>query len=261
MRENDSRQVKGWHSRLTGLLIGVAAWSLVAGAGSEALAAGSTLSNDFRLWTPVFLTVALPQNYIAYAEVNPRFGDDVSDLNQLILRTALGYKLNDKWSVWQGYAWSTVYYNAANLPEFTGEHRIYQQLTYKDKYEFLEAFPFIKIQSRSRLEERWLDHIEGTALRARTMLRVDIPLPQIPDWSFVTFDEIFFNLNGLMGNKGVLAPEAGFDQNRWFIGFNRQFTPQFNMDLGYQMQIINTRRDQLVNQINNILMINFFINL
>ena len=261
MRENDSRQVKGWHSRLTGLLIGVAAWSLVAGAGSEALAAGSTLSNDFRLWTPVFLTVALPQNYIAYAEVNPRFGDDVSDLNQLILRTALGYKLNDKWSIWQGYAWNTVYDNAQNKDEFTGEHRIYQQLTYKDKYEFLEAFPFIKIQSRSRLEERWLDHIEGTALRARTMLRVDIPLPQIPDWSFVTFDEIFFNLNGLMGNKGVLAPEAGFDQNRWFIGFNRQFTPQFNMDLGYQMQVVNTRQDPLANQINNCIMINFFINL
>ena len=93
------------------------------------------------------------------------------------------------------------------------------------------------------------------------MLRVDVPLPMFPGWGFVTFDEIFFNLNGLMGNKGVGAPEGGFDQNRWFIGFNRQFTKQFNMDLGYQMQIVNTRKDELVNQINNIIMINFFINL
>ena len=250
---------KGWRSRLTSLLIGVAAWSLVAGAGSEVF--GSTLSNDFRLWTPVFLTVGLPQNFIGYAEANPRFGDDVSDLNQLILRTALGYKLNDKWSVWQGYAWSTVYDNAVNKDEFTGEHRIYQQLTFKDQYSFLEAFPFIKFQSRSRLEERWIDHIEGTAFRARTMVRLDVPLPMFPDWSFVTFDEIFFNLNGRMGNKGVIAPEAGFDQNRWFIGFNRQFTKQINMDVGYQMQIVNTRTENLVNQINNILMINFYINL
>jgi len=170
----------------------------VAGAGSEVLAADSTLSNDFRLWAPVYLTVALPQNFIGYAEVNPRFGDDVSDLNQLILRTALGYKLNDKWSLWQGYAWSTVYYNAANMPEFTGENRIYQQLTYKDKFPFLETFPFVKIMSRSRLEERWIDHTDGTALRARTMLRLDIPLPKmIPDTAFVTYDEIFFNLNGV----------------------------------------------------------------
>ncbi|HKO30797.1 MAG TPA: hypothetical protein VJU54_06640, partial [Nitrospiraceae bacterium] len=53
---------KGWRSRLRGLFIGMAACSLVAGAGSEVF--GSTLSNDFRLWTPVFLTVGLPQNFI-----------------------------------------------------------------------------------------------------------------------------------------------------------------------------------------------------
>ena len=248
--------VKGWRSRLTGLLIGVAAWSLVAGVGSEVFGAPDTLTQDFRLWAPVFMTVALPQNFIGYAEVNPRLGDDVSDLNQLILRTAIGYKLNDKWSVWQGYAWNTVYDNADNKDDFTGEHRIYQQLTYRDKFSFLESLPFIKIQSRTRLEERWIDHAHGTALRPRTMLRVDIPLPMVPDWSFVTFDEIFANLNGVGG-----GPEAGFDQNRWFIGFNREFTKQINVDFGYQMQIINTRKENMLNQINNCIMINLFINL
>ena len=258
MGKIDSRQAKGWRSRFTRLLIGVAAWSLVAGAGSEVLAAGSTLSNDFRLWSPVFLTVPLSTSFIGYAEVNPRFGDDVSDLNQLILRTALGYKLNDRWSVWQGYAWNTVYQNANNQPDFTGEQRIYQQLSYKETFPFLETFPFIKILSRSRLEERWIDHTDGTALRARTMLRVDVPLPKmIPDTAFVVFDEFFFNLNGVSGG----GPEAGFDQNRFFIGFNHEFMKQFNMDLGYQMQIVNTRKEEMVNQINNIIMMNFFINL
>ncbi len=41
----------------------------------------------------------------------------------------------------------------------------------------------------------------------------------------------------------------------------RQFMKQFNMDLGYQMQIINTRIENMVNQINNCIMINFIINL
>ena len=90
MGKNDSRQERGWRSRLKCLLIGVAAWSLVAGAGSEVLAAGSTLSNDFRLWTPVFLTVPLSTSFLGYAEVNPRFGDDVSQLDQLIIHTAVG---------------------------------------------------------------------------------------------------------------------------------------------------------------------------
>ena len=35
---------------------------------------------------------------------------------------------------------------------------------------------------------------------------------------------------------------------------------QFNMDLGYQMHIVNTRIENMVNQINNCIMINFFIN-
>ena len=257
MEKCDSRQVKGWRSRLTGLLIGVAAWSLVAGAGSEVLAAGSNVQQDFRLWSPVYLTVPLSTSFLGYAEVNPRFGDDVSDLNQLILRTAIGYKLNDRWSVWQGYAWNTVYYNANNQPDFTGENRVYQQLTYKVKLPFLEAFPFIKYNSRTRLEERWIDHTDGTAIRARTMLRVDIGLPKmIPDTAFVVYDEIFVNLNGVSG-----GPEAGFDQNRFFIGFNHEFMKQFNVDLGYQMQIINTRKDLMVNQMNNMILLQFWINL
>jgi len=244
------RQEKGWRSRFTSLSIGVAVWILVAGAGSEVLAAGSTLSNDFRLWTPVFVTAPLSTSFLGYAEIHPRFGDDVSGLNQLILRTALGYKLNENWSVWQGYARITTHENVNYQSDFIEEHRIYQQLTYSD------TLPFIKIQCRTRLEARWIDHTDVTALRARTMLRMDVPLPMVPDWSFVTYDEIFINLNGVSG-----GPEAGFDQNRWFIGFNREFTKQINVDFGYHMQIINTRTENTVNQINNCIMLNVFINL
>ena len=96
------------------------------------------------------------------------------------------------------------------------------------------------------------------------MLRVDIPLPKIiPNTSFVVFDEIFVNLNGISnGTSGQrFGPEAGFDQNRFFVGFNYEFMKQFNMDLGYQMQIINTRKEEMVNQINNAILLNFFVNL
>ena len=174
--------LKGWRSCFTGrLIIGVAGSSLLSGAGSEVLAAGSTLSNAFCLWAPVFLTVPISQSCSGFAEANPRLGDDVSNLNQLILRTAIGYKLNNQWSIWQGYAWNTVFDDATNYDDLPEEHCIYQQLTYQDKFDFLEAFPFMKIQSRTRLEERWMDHTGGTALRPRTMLRVDVPLPQISD--------------------------------------------------------------------------------
>ena len=207
--------------------------------------AASTVKQDFRLWAPIYLTVPLSTSFIGYMEVNTRFGDDVSELDQLILRPAIGYKLTDHISLWQGYAWIGNY-----QPRLTEEHRVFQQLLYK------ETFPFVKITSRSRLEERIIERTDGTAVRARTVLRGDFPLPKIPDWAFVLYDEIFVNLN-TVGS----GPEAGFDQNRLFLGMNHQFMKQFNMDVGYQLQATNNRQSGLINQINNIILLQFFINL
>ena len=244
MGKCDSRQEKGWRSSLTRLLIGVVAWSLAAGAVSE-VHADSTVNQDFRLWAPIYLTVPLSTSFIGYMEVNPRFGDDVSQLDQLLLRPAIGYKLTDHVSLWQGYAWIGNY-----QPSFREENRLFQQLIYK------QTFPFVKVFSRSRLEERFMEHTDGTALRARTMLRGDVPLLQIPDWAFVVYDEIFVNLN-TVGN----GPESGFDQNRLFLGMNHQLTKYFNMDFGYQMQALNNSQSGLINQINNIILLQCFINL
>jgi hypothetical protein len=54
--------------------LSVLAWSLLLSAESFAQAP-STFSQDFRMWTPTFLTVKLPSSFFAYMEVNPRFAD------------------------------------------------------------------------------------------------------------------------------------------------------------------------------------------
>jgi hypothetical protein len=81
-------------------------------------------------------------------------------------------------------------------------------------------------------------------------------LPVAPEWALVVYDEIFVNLNAVKN-----GPDSGFDQNRFFVGINREFTKQFNMDVGYQMQAINGNQAGLINQINNIILLQFFINL
>jgi len=240
----DSGQDKGWRSRLTCVVVGMVAWSLASGIVS-AVQAGATVNQDFRLWSPVYVTVPLSSSFIGYLEANPRFGDDVSEIDQLLIRPAVGYKLTEHLSLWQGYAWIGNY-----QPRFTEEHRVFQQLLYSRK------FSFVKLFSRSRLEERIIDHADGTAVRARTMLRVDVPLPQAPDWAIVVYDEIFVNLNSV-GN----GPGGGFDQNRFFLGMNHQVTAHFNIDLGYQMQTLNTRPSGLINQINHVILLQWFINL
>jgi hypothetical protein len=231
-------------SVLTSLSVCILASSLSLGAASRAHA-GSTVNQDFRLWSPVYLTVQLPKSVVGYMEVNPRFGNDVSELNQLLLRPAIGYKLNDYWSIWQGYAWIGNY-----QPSFSEENRVFQQLTYNRK------FPSVKILSRSRLEERIIDNADGPAVRARTLLRGDFPLPGASDWAIVVYDEIFVNLN-TVGN----GPESGLDQNRFFLGMNRRFTDQVNMDLGYQVQAVNNGQSGMINQINHVILLQMFINL
>lgn len=238
-----SRQQHAWLAALTSLSVWALAGGLSVGAISDAYA--GSLNQDFRLWSPVYLFVPLSQSFVGYMEVNPRFGDDVSELDQLLIRPAIGYKLTDRWSIWQGYAWIGNY-----QPRFVEEHRVFQQLVYSRR------FPSIKMFSRSRLEERVIDNADGTAVRARTMLRIDYPLPDARDWAIVVFDEIFVNLN-TVGH----GPEAGFDQNRFFLGINRRFTDQLNMDLGYQMQTVNNRQSGIINQINHVILLQMWINL
>jgi hypothetical protein len=60
---------------------------------------GPNTRSDFRLWTPVYLTVKLPSKFIAYMEVNPRIGDDVTNIDQLLLRPAIGYQLTEHLSL------------------------------------------------------------------------------------------------------------------------------------------------------------------
>jgi hypothetical protein len=105
----------------------------------------SAETHDFQIWTPVYLTVNFTDKIQGWYEAQPRFGDDASQVNQLLLRTALGYTFADHWSIWQGYAWTPDI-----EPTFKTENRIYQQLLYVQK------FPAIEIMSRTRLEERWV---------------------------------------------------------------------------------------------------------
>ncbi len=250
-----NQQARQWGQ---GIAIVVFAWSLLVG-GETFAQSTSTFSQDFRLWSPVYLTVKLPSSFLAYMEVNPRFADldEAGHIDQLLLRPAFGYQLTDKLSIWQGYAWVGQFNQKHTPPQspFFEENLIYQQVNYKHK------FSNMKLLSRTRLEERWIEHADGTAVRFRQMLRLDYPLSIAPDWALVSYDEIFINLNtvGAVTGKG---PASGFDQNRFFLGVNKTFNQYINVDLGYQNQLLNSRQiSGLANQMNHIILIQLFINL
>lgn len=206
-----------------------------------------TFSQDLRLWSPVYLTVTLPASFLAYIDMNPRFSDSISELHQTFLRPALGYRLTENLSIWQGYAWISNY-----QPSLVQEHHVFQQLLY------MRRVLNFHILSRTRLEERFIEHVDGIAMRFRTMLRGMYPLPPVPGLALVAWDEIFVNLN-TVGQQG---PAAGLDQNRLFIGVNRMFSPRFNMDIGYLNQLLDSSQiPGLANQMNHIILLQFFVDL
>ena len=201
-------------------------------------------SNDFQIWSPVYLTYSFTDNILGWYEVQPRFGDDASQVNQLLLRTALGYRMTTHWSLWQGYAWTPSF-----APRFVSENRVYQQLVYA------QGFQAIDVMSRTRLEQRWIQHVAGTAIRFRTLLRGRFPLDEARIWGLVTQNEIFFNLNA-----PTRGPGGGFDQNRFFVGLNKQINEHLSVDGGYQLQAINTSEPSVFNSLNHILLFQFFFN-
>jgi len=100
-------------------------------------------SDDFQIWSPVYLTCSFTDTIQGWYEVQPRFGDNASQVNQLLLRTALGYRVTKHLSLWQGYAWTPSF-----EPGFVNENRIYQQLVYA------QGFQAVDVMSRTRLEQR-----------------------------------------------------------------------------------------------------------
>ena len=232
------------HSHCRWLLVWVLAWGVADGALS-AVHAQSTLDHDFRLWSPVYLTAQLPSSFLGTMEVHPRFGENVSELNQLVVRPVLGYQLTDHVSIWQGYTWVGTY-----QPHFSQEHHSIQQVIYR------QTFSSFDLLSRFMLEERVIGGADGIGLRARTLVRIDVPLPQAPEWAFVLYNEVLVNANSVRN-----GPQEGFDENRFVVGMNRQVTEQISVDVGYQMQAQNKATSGLVNQMNHILLVQFFIGL
>lgn len=182
--------------------------------------AKDTFANDFGLWTAVNVYAPITEKVQTRFQISPRWLDNSTDFNQFVLHGLLGYKFNKHFSFYQGYAWNTLY-----IPNFTREQRPYQEAIISHELDKLE------FEHRFRFEERFLQGVDGVALRGRYRLKGTYPLDRNKKWSLVLFDELFINFNS--PDDG---PEAGIDQNRIYAGINRRFNENISADLGYQLQ-------------------------
>ena len=92
----------------------------------------------------------------------------------------------------------------------------------------------ISFEHRYRLEQRWLSGNQNIYLdRMRYMLRATIPINKSKMEAktvFVSFyDEVFIHFS-----------DKPFDRNRLYGAVGYQFTPLFNIQLGYLAHTVNT---------------------
>ena len=176
-----------------------------------------------------------------------RYFDDAGGFGQSIFRPGVGYQLNPNTSLWLGYGWINESPVSGN-PTFS-ENRIFQQLLWSDK---LGEF---SVQSRTRLEQRYVETGSDTGWRFRQFCRAHREIQPESPWILVAWDEIFVDLNTTdWGQNG------SFSQNRLFLGIGRKLNGPNSprLEIGYLNQFI--RRKSAGDTINHILSTNWFWN-
>lgn len=200
----------------------------------------NAVDNDFSLWPTASVTAPIGEKLWVQGLVNPRINDNVTHFDQLLLRGALGYKVDNNFSLWAGYDWLSTY-----REQTINEHRPWQQAL------LINRFGYMTVSNRFRIEERIFE--DGTIARGRYRLRVDIPLDKESVMDFVVFDELFVNFNA------AAMRDSGLDENRLFVGLNRRISHHVAFEAGYQMQYIHT--PELAQVINHTLLANVIIDL
>jgi long-subunit fatty acid transport protein len=166
-------------------------------------------------------------------EVQYRNYNFAGDLEQLLLRTGIGYNLTENNNnVLLGYAYvhSEPYIAGTDEKTNTNEHRIFQQFITKEK------FGRVNIQHRYRFEQRFIE--DNFKMRARYLLSLNFPINKKEmDKNAIyasAYNEIFIN-----------TEPNYFDRDRIYGGVGYCFNKNFKIEAGVMTQILsNSSRTQ-----------------
>lgn len=192
----------------------------------------SAQESDLGAWYMYFGNNKINEKFNFHNEVQYRNFDGIGDLEQLLLRTGIGYDLtenNNNVMLGYGFIMSRPYKDGVKTENI--EHRIFQQYITKQK------FGRVNLQHRYRLEERFLQ--DDFRMRFRYYLGVNVPInnkEMAPKTIYASaYNEIFLNLDS-----------PTFDRNRVYGAIGYVINKNLKIEAGYMNQIQeNKNRGQI----------------
>lgn len=187
--------------------------------------------STFGNWLIYFGNKQFNSKWNLHHEVQYRNYNAIGDLEQLLLRTGLGYNLTESTNLLMGYGYiqSENYAGDTDDKVQINEHRIYQQLITKQKHKGFS------VQHRYRFEQRFIE--DDFKLRFRYFLGLNMQLSKKDTNKFYlsAYNEIFLNTESSI-----------FDRNRLYGGMGYKINDTIRVEIGYMNQFFETDgRDQL----------------
>ena len=198
--------------------------------------------SDLGNWLIYIGSKKLNSKWNLHNEIQYRNYDAIGDLEQLLLRTGIGYNLSENNNnILLGYGFiKSENYTQNGLDKITvNEHRIFQQFTSKQKVGRLS------LTHRYRFEQRFVE--EEFKARFRYFLAFKLPFKgteEAPSKYYLSaYNEIFLNTRSSV-----------FDRNRVYGGIGYQLNKNVRLEAGYMNQFFESSgRDQ----VNLITFVNF----
>lgn len=160
-----------------------------------------------------------------WLEGQSRFDGNWDHWYQGMIRTAVGYTLSDRATVWAGYTW---------LPTQNIDKPYFSQQDVWPAFRYVLPTDIGTFTFRTMWESNF---IRGDQIRERPrqMIRFMHTFDFEPQLSFIAWDEAFYRVN-----TTTWGGKSGFDQNRAFAGLGWTFNKNVRTELGYMNQYLDS---------------------